>query len=236
MNKLGFILLIVVFVIIVVVYKRSKSCLVTIAPQQCVFYVYENWSTQFQESIISATKQFYTSTRDADVVIEKVIQDFPEIGSIQAQVCSSDKICFFIEGINPVFLFNNKYVVNGNGMLSAQNSFLDSVQDELPKVFSDNNNDVAKMVFFVQQIPPAVTQSHDITWISNHEVIMQPRDRNDVCCITTNKNIPQWDDMQRCYALHDAHKQTMPRKKSKQSVVMEYDLRFKNQIIVRTRG
>lgn len=236
MNKLGFILLIVVIVAVIVVYKwPTQYPLVTIAPQQCVFQVYEHWSPTFQASIIAAIKDWYATSKSADFVIEKMTANFPEVGSVQAQICSADKICFYIDGVQPIFLLNNQQIIGSTGTVSKQDDFSLVVQQELPKVFSDSTDEYPEMVRFIQQLEPTITTCHDVTWKNRHEIILQPRGTQGMRCIARDGKVPLFEDIQRCHGLYETHIASLPKKKAKQ-IIMEYDIRFKNQIIVKTGG
>lgn len=236
MNKLGFILLIVVIVVVVAMYKwPTQHPLVTIAPQQCVFQLYEHWSPTFQASIITAIKDWYATSKNADFVIEKMTADFPEVGAVQAQICSADKICFYIDGVQPVFVLNNSQIISVTGSISDQDDFALALRQELPRVFSDSTSEYLEMVRFVQRLEPAVSSSCDLNWKNRYEIIVQPRETLGMRCIVRDEKIPTLHDIQLCHGLYDAYIATLSKKKAKQ-IIMEYDIRFKNQIIVKTGG
>jgi hypothetical protein len=242
-NKLGFMLLVVIVVVCIMLWKRPKASLATIAPAQCVFQVDEHWSPGFQASIIASIKNSYETSKNPDLVITKTTTDYPAVESIQAQICSADKICFYIESIQPVFMLNNSHVVGVGGVVSSKDEFCEQVQQELPKVFAhinlknieSNAQQLSDMVHFIEQLSPVITQEHDVDWRNGDDVILQPHLLSNMHCVTRMGKIPLVEDVASCHKLHQLQLASKSKKKSKQSI-MEYDIRFKNQIIVRSGG
>lgn len=235
MNKLGWILFIVTVIAIIGFWKRPKSALVTIAPKQCMFHVDDHWSLSFQESIIRSITNSYESSKNPDDVISKMTTEFPAIDSVQAQICSSDKICFHVDGLQPVFLLNDIHVVVASGHVSSKTDFAPEVQAALPCLASQSLDDVADMVHFVQQLPSEITRPYTMLWRNPDTIILSARDATNMQCVTCTSRVPVAADVQRCHELYQELLASMPTKKSKKKM-MEYDIRFKNQIIVRSGG
>lgn len=249
MNKLGWILFIVAVVAIISFWKRPKTALVTIAPKQCMFHVDDNWSRSFQEAIIHSITDCYESSKNPDTVISKMTTDFPEIGSVQAQVCSSDKICFHVDGVQPVFLLNDMHVVGTTGHMSNKDDFSEEVRCTLPSLVSQQLDELPQMVHFVQKLSPEITSSHTMTWQSVDTIVLSSRDIPEMQCVTCTSRVPLAADVQRC---HELYQELLASQKTKKTLssgltrgssnknalkhMMVYDIRFKNQIIVRPGG
>lgn len=235
MNKLGWALFIVVIVVVIGFWKRPKASLVTIAPKQCMFHIDDNWSLTFQEAIIHSITQLYESSKNPDTVIDKMTTDFPAIGSVQAQVCSSDKICFHVDGLQPVFLLNGTHVVTSTGRMSNKKDFSQEIQDALPNLVSQRLDELPQMVGFMQELPSEITSQHSVIWQNMDMIILSHRDTPQMQCITCATRVPLAQDVQQCHELYRELLASRSKSKSKKNM-MVYDIRFKNQIIVRPGG
>lgn len=235
MNKVGWILLIVVMVAVTCFWKRQRAGLTVIAPRQCLFNVDDNWSLSFQEAIIRSITTSYEALKNPDAVISKITDQFPEINSVQAQICSADKICFYVEAARPVFILNDTYVVGSTGHLSPKDDFAPEVQSSLARVRSQQDGDIPAMIAFVAQLPPEIVSSYEIDWIDSNSIILIPQSMGTMRCLACTDNIPSIENMKRCHDLHEDFLRSGPVTKKKKKI-MEYDIRFKNQIIVRSGG
>lgn len=234
-NKLGWILLIVVIIAIIGFWKRPKTALTAIAPKQCLFHIDDNWSLSFQEAIIRSITNSYDSNKNPDDVISKMTSEYPEISTVQAQICSSDKICFHVEASQPVFLLNDTHVVVATGHISCKDDFASEIQTTLPSVYTEQLDDTVRIVRFVQQLSPEISSCHILNWKSADTIILSHRDIANMQCIACLDRVPYSLDVQRCHQLYQDFLASLPAKKTKKKM-MEYDIRFKNQIIVRPGG
>lgn len=216
--------------------KYRQTPLLNIAPQQCVFHMQDYWSKSFQDVIATSVKEWYSSTSNINFVIEQMAQTYPEVGAVQAQICSADKICFFLEGHDLSFVLNNQDVVNNSGVISPSCSFAPETIQDLPHVFSSGDYDLLEIIRFVRSVSSCVAKSHDLYWHSATEVAIRPREKGNMQCLTRVGVGMSDDAMLQCCKLHEQQIAIAPKKKLKQTLLWEYDIRFKNQIILRTGG
>lgn len=238
MNRLGFMLLLfVMFLGALLWYKKyQQKPLLSIAPQQCVFHMQDHWSKTFQDAIAASIKQWYTSTSNVDFVIKQMVEQYPEVESIHAQICSADKICFYLEGRGLAFVLNDQDVVNASGALSPCSSFDAKMIQDLPRVFVTGEVDPALLLDFVGSVSSSVAKTHNLYWNDPTSIAVRPKDGTKMQCLTRVGVGVTDENIQRCCTLHEEQLATTPKRKQKQIALWEYDIRFKNQIILRTGG
>ncbi len=235
MNKLGWILFVGAVVGGIWMLRKHRQSMGAIAPTQCVFHMDRKWSKSFQNTLQKSIQSWYEGSKNPDQVIEQTITDFPLVDVVHAQICSADKICFSIDGLKPVFVINDQSVVSSTGVVSDKSVFSDELCTQLPHVTAQSMDQLQSMIPFFETLDPAVWQNYQITWHCKDTIACVSKQYPSMRCILSVYDVPTAKTMQTCVDLYQDHCAKVSKKKNKQQG-MEYDVRFRNQIIVRAGG
>lgn len=229
------ILIIVCLALTFFVWKKYKTPLPTIQPKQCMFQLDEAWSPLFQTSIIQMISTAYAQHHNPAIALEQMLQKFPEINTAHTQICNADQICFYAQGHQAISVVNDQTVITSNGACTNKDYFNEYLVKDLAKISSSTDIQPSQMVTFLKTIPHAIALDHDIVWDNQYHIQLQPHDVNDMVYITTMDTPLTSQHLDVCKKIHHQIPAQSIRKR-KQKIVKEYDVRFKNQIIVRLRG
>lgn len=253
----------IIFCMVVVglwMWKKSKTSMTVVFPEKSVFFIDQDLSSDFKKNIENSIQSAYSLSKNPQEVIDQATAQFPEISSMKVQICQSDKICFYVDACDPVFLLNHEFVVCGNGTKSLKDNFsLDIVQSLVQVSCSkglrfpasngndiDKNNDqelqgfgfpigvgndncVNAIIDFVVALPEKFKQEFLIEWVDQDNITLQPKDGKNCILHVSAQAVPSLSDLQACQKIAQ-EAQTKSKTKKKRMV---YDVRFKNQIIVR---
>lgn len=229
MKKLFLIGMIVVSMVALWGWKRTKSNMTVVLPEKTVFFIDQDLSKTFTNNLKSSISQFYAVSKNPAKVMEQATGQFLEISSMKVQICQSDKICFYIDAQAPVLLLNGEFVVCENGISVPKDHFASDVLQGLVTVARLYDGDLLAMVKFVQVLPQRFKEHFSIEWRADSDIVLQPKDSNGLVLQVGTQAIPVLQDLISCELIGAGLSKKLKSKKKR----MVYDLRFKNQIIVR---
>ena len=200
-----------------------------VLPEKSVFFIDQDLSTDFKKNIENSIQAAYVQSKNPQEVMDQATAQFPEISSMKVQICQSDKICFYVDACDPVFLLNNEFVVCGNGIKTVKNNFSLEIVQSLVQVSCKNDQDLKLIIDFVVALPEKFKQEFLIEWVDQHDIILHPQDGKGCMLQVSVDMVPSLSDLQSCQKIVQAA--TFKSKTKKKRLVC--DVRFKNQIIVR---
>jgi len=235
-NRLGLsIIILAVIALGIKVFMKINKPLSSFKTMQTLFDVDTNWSSDFQKKIVDIIKDDYKNSNDPEAIIQKLVQEFKEIHDMKAEICGVDTICFHMYGFKPVFILGGTKVVVSNGSILEKKNFDQDMVDGLPSISSQKNDQVISMIYFIQSMPNEILQNYVIDWVDKNYIILQSKKHEGMRCLLSDILIPKEKTFEECSLLYDASLQKLPKKKQNKHMV-EYDIRFRNQIIVRSGG
>jgi hypothetical protein len=221
--------------IIFKVFIRSSKTLQRIVPQQCSCSLDTILSSDYQKKIIETIQALHQENKNPQDVIQEASQEFPEISHMQAEICSADTICFHAQVAKPVFLFNDQLVISDTQVSSKKENVDLDILTCLPKLYSKNSQEYGLMLAFIQEIPKELTKNYTITWFDKNQIVFKSQEHEDMSCLVSASLIPTVQLFQNCHDLHNQNFKKGSKKKNNKTMV-EYDIRFKNQIIIKSGG
>lgn len=236
MNRLGWMILVIISVgIIFKVFIPSKKTLQRIVPQQCSCNLDTILSSDYQKKIIKTIQALHQEDKNPHDVIQQATQEFPEISHMQAEICSADTICFYAQVAKPVFLLNDQLVISDTQVASKKENVDLDILNCLPKVYSKKSQEYAPMLAFMQNIPKELTKNYIITWFDKDLILFKSQEYENMSCLVSAALMPTVQLFQDCCDLHNQNFNKGSKKKNNKTMV-EYDIRFKNQIIIKSGG
>lgn len=211
------------------VWKQSKPGMIVVLPEKSVFFIDQNLSTIFRNSIENSIQKAYQVSRNSHEVMDQATAKFPEISSMKVQICQSDKICFYVNAAEPIFLLNHEFVVCDKGTKVVSSHFSDDVIKNLVQVIGTKSENLQMMVDFVIALPEKFKQEFVLEWGSETDILLLPKDGKNCILQCNTESVPSLRDLTLCQSIGQAA--TNKSKTNKKRVM--YDVRFKNQIIVR---
>jgi len=235
-NRLGWMIILVLLAVVSIkFYKQPSESLSNIMPMQCSCSLDGIFSSGHQKKIIQSIQELHQIVKNPKEIIEKTVQEFPEIKDMQAEICSADKICFHAQAVHPICILNDELVISDINTVFKKESLDQSIVDTLPKIYSSKNDQYEDIVVFIQSLPKELTQTCTISWLDKNLITFKPQKYENIHCLVSSSLIPTTQLFQNCYELYD-QKFKKNLKKNNSKVMVEYDLRFKNQIIVKSGG
>lgn len=225
-------ILVMIGVGIWLVYKKIDQRLPVMLPNSCLFSLDMGWSESFQEKLSEYIQQLYTSSKNPDHVIQTALHEFPDISAIDVQICNSDKICFHVQAWQPVFLLNNTSVVCHNQALILRNHINESMLNDLMVVTSCMVDDLADMTCFVQALPKEIYKNYCVDWKNKDEIFLHKKSSRDQLYLVSTQRLPSIELLEHCDKIYEIRPKLS--KKNKKETI--FDIRFKNQILVRSGG
>jgi hypothetical protein len=221
--------------------KKTKSSITDVLPEKSVFFVDPDLSNNFKDQVISSISTAYQKSKSPQEVMTQATAEFQELSGMKVQICQTDKICFYVDAATPLFVLNDDFVVCDNAIKVARDHFDDALTQGLVKVVVLKNNDLDPrskpgmtqaatlvMVRFVQALPEVFKQDFWIEWLDNHDILLHLKNNAEFVLQVTIDQIPTEKDLQFCQAIDN-----LPKKSKSKKKLVVYDLRFKNQIIIR---
>ena len=185
--------------------------------------------------MIEVIKNFYNKNRNPEEVIKKALDEFPDISDMKAEVCGADTICFNVQSLNPLFVLEDTKVITNNGMVFEKENFDQELVNQLPKIASKKIEDINLMIHFVDLLSDEIFKDYEIEWKSRDLIIFRSKKEKGLICLVSDMLIPNEKSLSVCSNLYELSLSKLPKKKQKDYKV-EYDIRFRNQIIVRSGG
>lgn len=221
------VLFIVIFCFIF--WKKTKTNITVILPEKCEFFVDENLSSSFHNNFVKTVTEQYTQTKNPKKVMDNVTQQFPEVHVMQAQICKTDKICFYVDAAKPVFLLNDQFVICDNAVQINKDHYTLEIIQDLIKVSSDQVINLENVIQFIQSLPNIFKQNFRIVWLSDSNILLTALSQQQCQLLTSMYYIPQPQDLNHCQLIAAS----LPKASKNKKKCVTYDLRFKNQIIIR---
>lgn len=187
----------------------------------------EGLSESFQDNVTSSICSQYATTKDPQGVISKISEQFPEVSTMKVHLCQTDKICFSLELQKPLFLLNDKFVVCDSDGMIPKDHFNFDVVTNLPRLNCSCDPNASAMRQFFEKLQESIQKDFEINWISGTEIILKEKNKPSVTFVCSEQHVPNQKDIEHCKSIYES----LPVKNKKKN--MSYDLRFKNQIIVR---
>lgn len=225
-------------------YKKPKTNFAAVLPNVSEFFIDHDFSKNFSTDIQSSIQDAYRLSKNPQEVIDQITKSFNEIACMKVQICQSDKICFYVDASDPVFLLNQEFVVCQNGAKVCKDHFSSKIIQSLVQVSSSkdsdakefgspidvgNNNCLQQIIDFVTALPEKFRQEFLIVWLDKNDIVLQPKNDKDCILQVSVDMIPSLQDLQDCQKIV----QTLALKTKNKKKRMVCDVRFKNQIIVR---
>lgn len=214
--------------------NKLNSITSNIVPKECSCSLDTILSSEHQKKIMQSIQELHQVTNNPSQVIKKIVQEFPEINTMQAEICSADKICFNAQVVNPVFVLNDALVVSDNYISFKKESLDSRILSTLPKIYSSKSNQHQEMVAFIHQIPQELSKNYTISWHDKNQIIFKPHENEYMSYVVSTSLIPSLELLQDCRELYNQNSKKGFKKNNK--TMVEYDIRFKNQIIVKSGG
>lgn len=203
-------------------------------PQQCSCSLDSMLSADHQKKITESIQQLHQVSKNPHEIITKIVQDFPEIKDMQAEICSADKICFNAQAVQPVFLLNDDLVVSDVYTTFKQESLDIKTLNLLPKIYSQENDQCKDMALFIRQLPHEIAKSYKMSWSDKDHIFFKHQKHANMVCLVSDSLIPSVDIFENCCELYDEFLKKSFKKNNK--TMVQYDIRFKDQIIVKSGG
>ena len=208
------------------VIKMNKN-IQHILPDQCIFSVTDGLARESEENITNYIAGQYSQSKNPQSVISSVNQKFPEVRDMKVYLCKTDKICFSVELQQPIFLLNEQDVVCDNDVILSKEHFQNEVVAQLPRVYCDHKISIGVARAFFEKLPKEIQKSFAILWGDENDIALYEHENKKIQFLVTKDSVPTVVDINHCKEIGS----TLGSKYKKKSIT--YDLRFKNQIIVR---
>ncbi len=236
MNRLGWIIIFIIFSVIIWNYFiKQDTTFQNISVQSCSCDLDTILSPEYQKKIIQSIQDLHKEMKNPHEVIQKAVQEFTEISNMQAEICSADTICFHVQSAKPIFILNDQWVISDTQLSFKKENVDQEIIDILPKIYSKKDDEYEQMVTFIQQVPKDLSKSCTINWVDKNLIIFKPQAYQNLSCLVSYSLLPTVQLFQDCYQLHDQNLKKGLIKKNNKTMV-EYDIRFKNQIIIKSGG
>lgn len=236
MNRLGLaIILLILTGLVIKFWMKSDKGLSSLAKPKCVCDIDSNWSPEYQKKIADIIKDNYKKNNNTQNLIKQTVEEFKEINAMKAEICGIDSICFHAHGLNPIFILDENRVVVDDGSIFERKNFDQAVTESLPKITALKTDQVIQMVHFIELMPKDIINQYGIDWHDKNHIVLQSKKHEGMKCLVSNILIPSEKTFKECSLLYLLDFEKLPKKKQKKHMV-EYDIRFKNQIIVRSGG
>lgn len=209
-------------------WKKTKQTVSVVLPEKSVFFIDKEFSSEFKHDLMSIVALAYGQTKNPELVIADATLKYPEIMSMKVQICQTDKICFYIQAAQPLFLFNDMWVVCDNRSHVAKDHFSQDIVQGLIKITSSSLQDIDMMVQFVQKLPDWFKSRFSIEWLSENDIKMLPVTGERFVLRVSADAVPSVRDVDDCLVIGQEQSKKIKTKKK----TITYDVRFKNQIIV----
>jgi len=221
-----FVIILIVLVGFLVI-KKTKTNMRQILPERCVFLVDDGLSKSFQDNVTSLISMQYAESKNPQEVIAKISQQFPEVSSMKVHLCQTDKICFSLELQKPLFLLNDLFVVCDSDVMIPKEHFSLEVVRELPLMTCQGEPLISSMVLFFEKLPQKIQQNFLVRWASPTEIILQEKGNKSIAFLVAAESALNEKDIEQSKLIYES----LPVKNKKKFVT--FDVRFKNQIVVR---
>ncbi len=218
-----------IVVVGLVVWKKPKTNMNVVLPEKSVFFIDQGFSSEFKNNVQELMQSVYAHSKNPQDVMNQATKNFPEIGSMKVQICQSDKICFYVDASDPIFLLNNEFVVCGNSTCVFKDHFSSDIVEKLVQVSSKNHVDLSVIIDFIMALPEKIKQEFSVEWLHSYDIILHPKNSNDCRLQVSTDMVPTLQDLGSCQNIVQS---AVAKSKSKKKRMM-CDIRFKNQIIVR---
>ena len=194
-------------------------------PNQCSFLLDEQMSLNFSQTLQRSFESLYLDLKDPYLVVEKVSEQFPELVSIDASICQTDKLCFSCDIAKPLFSLNNSLLVCENLKIFNKEHYCKDMTSKLHHLVSADNVSVDKLIPFFQKLPTTVFDEYIVSWIDDYKIVLQQKGQADTLLFSVS-NYPNENDINAFKRI----KSNLQHEKSRKQRV--YDFRFNNQVIV----
>lgn len=236
MNRLGWMILIIISAVIFgKFFIRSTKTLQGIAPEKCSSDLDTIWSSGYQKKIAQSIQDSYQEHKNPQLVTQKITQTFPEISQMQAEICSADTICFHAQAAQPLCSLNDAFVLWENQVVSKKEHTDQDIFTRLPKVYAQNLNDYDQLIAFIKALPQELTHAYLIDWDTQHSIRFKPDNNQNMTLLVSTTLMPTVQLFADCHDLYQQNFKEGSKKKNNKTMV-EYDIRFKNQIIIKSGG
>ena len=206
--------------------KKYTPSLNAVYPQQCIFLIDEQFSSQFQKTLKTFVNQKYESCKDLKQILEDVSLKFYEIEAMDAYLCKTDHLCFTFNSSKPLFMLNESVVCNNLRLIQKEN-FNPNIIKNLHNIESSCLSDISTIVDFIANIPDSIFQEFNIDWKSKEEIILSQKNKKSDLLLFCATSLPTLNNVSLFKQIKMAQKNN-----SKQI----YDFRFSNQIIIKKGG
>lgn len=232
----------IVFIVTVIGFllvKKWSPHIQKILPEQSIFFIEPSCSDDFKKMLKDSIGSQYKEFKDPGAVVHLVSQQFPVVSSVKVHICKTDKICFSVDLQKPLFVLGTQQVVCDNFSIVSVESFNARLVQQLPVITYERNclsiDDrlVVRIVHFFKRLPSCVTSGFDMHMISLDEIILREKNRPNVSYVVSADDNVTLKKLAQCLEIQDAATSLVGAKKAYKKKNVTYDLRFKNQIVVR---
>lgn len=196
-------------------------------PQECAFLIDDQFSSSFRKKLQEHALHIYRQSRDPQLVIDDVAHRFPEVSSMDAHICKTDKVCFTFDGAKPLFKLNDALVVCNNHQKILKDCFNSELLDDLHDIKAQEDQSLQALTSFFTLLPKGVFDDFDVLWTDEGEVALQTKTKKPEHLFFSSTIVPTQKDIDLFKKIqHVEHQKGKKKKKI-------YDFRFKNQIVIR---
>ncbi len=228
-KKLFWVVVVLIATLFLWEFQKHKKNVITILPEKTVFFIDDSLSSNLKKDLMSSIESLYLNLKNPEAVIKETNDKFTEIASMTVQICQSDKICFYLDAAPAVFLLNDQFVICENGASVPKDHFTLQAIKLLIRVSSQNSIDVSLMIQFIKKLPHVFITDFSILYEDiNNILLISNNDNNFILQVTIDDQVTE-QDLNSCKSIG----LQLPKKMKAKKKQVVYDLRFKNQIIVR---
>lgn len=214
--------------------RYVQKGIVHILPSTTIFFFDKQWSQQLCSSVQTFVNQRYGHCQDPALVINDMLQRFPEVKSVSMELCDADKICFHVQSNQPICIVNDQ-VLYADGSISSVDSLDAQKVDSLLVIGSKTEwkSDARLLLYFALLVPISMYKFFDFEWVSDSCIILHKKEIPNFGIITWYKYFPSELYASKIIELYQLLYK--PKKKKNNNKIL-FDVRFEKQLIVRTGG
>lgn len=212
-------------------YKKYKS----FVPSTIVIDYKHVYSDAIRKDIDTFARKYLSSNDYFDFRLhgfyEKMREQFKIVRAVSWNWDSLDKVMITVEGVEPSFRVNDKYVYGNKEDLFPYSLFQSATLDNLhPLYLSSNEQQVPSRVRkFLEAMPSTCLQDYTVCYSSDNQVVL--RKKQELYSLLVNDGtLAEQGKIEMVPFVHDDFMNRRSTEKWKKNWGVVYDLRFKNRI------
>tara|TARA_Y100000588_G_C14247862_1_gene922183 strand:+ start:911 stop:1585 length:675 start_codon:yes stop_codon:yes gene_type:complete len=204
--------------------KTKHASVDVMYPEQCSFLIDEQLSSSFQSQLQEKITQQYQQSKNIQQIVYDISHQFQEVANIDAYICKSDKMCFSVDAIQPLYVVNDSIIVCSGAQLINKEHYRSHIVKKLRSITASCQDSVDTMTQFIRLVPQPIFDDFDIQWNGNTEVVLQEKLKQKNKLLFSLHTVPTVNDI----IIFNEIKKNIKGKKER-----VFDFRFNNQVIVK---